>query len=72
MAESRITGTIYKTRHRDKNVCLRYLSCKMGKKKKIIKIRNLLDSGTRMFVCATYHVKWERKKNKNTKCTYES
>ena len=35
MAESIITGTIYKTRQ---------------------------DSGTRIVVCATYHVKWERKK----------
>ena len=42
MAESIITGTIYKTRQ---------------------------DSGTRIVVCATHHVKWERKKNKNTKCT---
>ena len=33
MAESIITGTIYKTRLRDKNCCLRYPSCKMGKKK---------------------------------------
>ena len=44
MAESIITGTIYKTRQ---------------------------DSGTRIVVCATYRVNWEKKK-KNTKCTYES
>ena len=37
MAESIITGTIYKTRP---------------------------DSGTRIVVCATHHVKWERKKKK--------
>ena len=40
MAESIITGTIYKTRLWDKNCCLRYPSCKMGKKKKK-KIRNV-------------------------------
>ena len=34
MAESIITRTIYKTRLRDKNCCLRYPTCKMGKKKK--------------------------------------
>ena len=42
MAESIITGTIYKTRQ---------------------------DSGTRIVVYTTYHVKWERKKIKNIKCT---
>ena len=41
MAESIITGTIYKTRQ---------------------------DSGIRIVVPATHHVKWERKKNKITKC----
>ena len=35
MAESIITGTIQdKTRLRDKNCCLHYPSCKLGKKKK--------------------------------------
>ena len=34
MAESIITGTIYKTRLQDKNCCLRYPSCKMRKKEK--------------------------------------
>ena len=33
MAESIITETIYKRRLQDKNCCLRYPSCKMGKKK---------------------------------------
>ena len=42
MAESIITGTIYKTRQ---------------------------DSRTRIVVCATHHVKRERKKTINTKCT---
>ena len=28
------------------------------------------DSGTRIVVCATHHVKWgKKKKKKNTKCT---
>ena len=38
MAESIITGTIYTTRQDSRTrIVLRYLSCKMGKKKKINK-----------------------------------